>query len=293
MTNMNRKPLIAFLIIGLVATIAGAGLYAYFSDTETSRGNTFTATTLDLKVDGCDDPNVPVYFNISDVKPGDSSSVNITLTNAGSINGTAFLTFTNVTDYPGTTPESELILNGEDKGELSEYLYMRVYVDDMLAAQGYLSELAESAIGLGSLPANESITMKIEWTVGENASNVIMGDAVTFDMLFSLEQVRARGYIMGAGVMINKDEPKDFSTFTANLIITDKTVSGTMNVEGKVYHLNGTMVLVDTFIADIYYNNNKVGEVAMSSILKDNKIAWIGDATMDSKDLLVYIFSQW
>jgi hypothetical protein len=66
-----------------------------------------------------------------------------------------------------------------------------------------------------------------------------------------------------------------------------------MNVEGKVYHLNGTMVLVDTFIADIYYNNNKVGEVAMSSILKDNKIAWIGDATMDSKDLLVYIFSQW
>jgi len=235
---------------------------------------------------------VSVYFNISDVKPGDYGYVYITLSNVGSINGTAFLTFTNVTDYPGTTPESELILNGEDKGELSQYLYMRVYVDDIPAAQGYLSELAESAIGLGSLPANESITMKIEWTVGENTGNVIMGDVVTFDMLFRLEQVRARGYIMGAGVMINKDNFLDFSTFTANLIITDETVSGTMNVEGKVYHLNGTMDSVDTFIADIYYNNNKVGWVVMCSILKDNKIAWIGDASMNSEQLMVYIFSQ-
>jgi predicted ribosomally synthesized peptide with SipW-like signal peptide len=290
---MDRKLLIAFFIIGLVAAIAGAGLHAYFSDTETSRENTFTAATLDLKVDGYDDPYVPVYFNISDVKPGDHGSVNVILRNAGSINGTAFLTFTNVTDHPGTTPESELILNGEDKGELSEYLYMRVYVDDIPAAQGYLSELAESAIGLGSLPANESITMKIEWTVGENAGNVIMGDIVTFNMLFSLEQVRARGYIMGAGVMIDKDNFMDFSTFTANLIITDETVSGTMNIEGRVYHLNGTMISGDMFEADIYYNGSKVGDICMERITKDNKIAWIGDAMMDSECLLVYIFSQW
>jgi hypothetical protein len=120
-----------------------------------------------------------------------------------------------------------------------------------------------------------------------------MGDIVTFDLLFSLEQIRARGYIMGAGVMINKDEPRDFSTFTANLIITDETVSGIMNIEGRVYHLNGTMIFGDTFKADIYYNGSKVSDITMSRITKDNKIAWIGDAIMDSKDLLVYIFSQW
>jgi len=49
MTNMDRKVLAAFLVVGLVAIMAGAGLYALFSDTETSTGNIFTAGTLDLK----------------------------------------------------------------------------------------------------------------------------------------------------------------------------------------------------------------------------------------------------
>jgi len=45
-----RKILTAIFVVGLVATIAGAGIYAYFSDTETSTSNIFTAGTLDLKV---------------------------------------------------------------------------------------------------------------------------------------------------------------------------------------------------------------------------------------------------
>jgi predicted ribosomally synthesized peptide with SipW-like signal peptide len=47
---MDTKMLAAIFIVGLVATIAGAGIYAYFSDTESSTGNTFTAGTMDLKV---------------------------------------------------------------------------------------------------------------------------------------------------------------------------------------------------------------------------------------------------
>jgi predicted ribosomally synthesized peptide with SipW-like signal peptide len=47
---MDKKILASMLIIGVVSILLGAGTVAYFSDTETSKGNTFTAGTLDLKV---------------------------------------------------------------------------------------------------------------------------------------------------------------------------------------------------------------------------------------------------
>jgi predicted ribosomally synthesized peptide with SipW-like signal peptide len=182
---MDKKILVSMMLVGLVAALAGAGLYALFSDTETSSGNSFSAGTLDLKVDGKDDPNVPVYFTVSDVKPGDSNSVDIVLSNAGSIDGVASLTFTKVVDDPGTTAEPE---PKPDVGNLSKCLYIKVFVGGNKVAEGFLSELAGSAIRLGSLPAGESITVTISWSISSDVGNEIMGDIVTFDMLFSLEQ---------------------------------------------------------------------------------------------------------
>jgi predicted ribosomally synthesized peptide with SipW-like signal peptide len=183
--KMDKKILVSMMVIGLVAALAGAGLYALFSDTETSSGNYFSAGTLDLKVDGKEDPDVPVYFELKDVKPGDSDSVEIVLSNEGSIDGVAYLTFTDVMDDPGTTPEPEDL---PDEGELSENLYIEVYAGEVLVAEGYLSDLAESPIKLGSLTAGDSITVTIKWSIDSEVGNEIMGDVVTFDMLFSLEQ---------------------------------------------------------------------------------------------------------
>lgn len=45
---MDTKILTAVFVVGLVATMAGAGIYAYFSDTETSSDNVFTAGIMDL-----------------------------------------------------------------------------------------------------------------------------------------------------------------------------------------------------------------------------------------------------
>ena len=59
----------ALLIIGLV----GGGTYAYFSDTESSTGNTLTAGTLDLNIDGGD--AAVTTFDVSNVAPGDSPSI--------------------------------------------------------------------------------------------------------------------------------------------------------------------------------------------------------------------------
>ncbi|MBI5231340.1 MAG: hypothetical protein HY876_04145 [Coriobacteriales bacterium] len=49
---MKRKLLIALILIGAIAALISLGSIAWFSDMETSAGNTFTAGTIDIWVDG-------------------------------------------------------------------------------------------------------------------------------------------------------------------------------------------------------------------------------------------------
>ncbi|MHC3129015.1 MAG: hypothetical protein IBV52_02945 [Candidatus Bathyarchaeota archaeon] len=60
--NMNKKILLSIMTIGLVAMLAGTGLYAYFSDTEKVGLNTITVGTLDIEV-------VTTPFALDDMKP--------------------------------------------------------------------------------------------------------------------------------------------------------------------------------------------------------------------------------
>lgn len=97
-----KKLLVSILTVGVVGAAAIAGANAFFSDTETSTGNTFTAGAIDLKIDnesyGLDynvfgptgasgatgalvaspntswtlnDLTVEKFFNFVDLKPGD------------------------------------------------------------------------------------------------------------------------------------------------------------------------------------------------------------------------------
>jgi len=91
---MTKKIIISLSIIGLVAAIVVGGTIAYFSDTETSSGNTFTAGSIDLTVDntcyyngeevgectwGLSDLDGKVFFNFNDLKPGDWGEDTISL----------------------------------------------------------------------------------------------------------------------------------------------------------------------------------------------------------------------
>jgi len=64
-----KRILISLSIIGVVSAFAIGGTIAFFSDTETSTGNTFTAGTLDLGSLG----NISWEFPFLDMKPGDST----------------------------------------------------------------------------------------------------------------------------------------------------------------------------------------------------------------------------
>ncbi len=98
-----KKIILSVSIIAVVAAVVFGVTTAFFSDTETSTGNTFTAGALDLKVDNTcyynkvadGVPNCPwadsswsltdlqngvqKFFNFSDIKPGDFGEDTVSL----------------------------------------------------------------------------------------------------------------------------------------------------------------------------------------------------------------------
>ncbi len=80
-----KKIILSLAIVGVVGAVAIGGTIAYFSDTETSTGNTFTAGTLDFNIL---DPATSGHqvFDVSNMKPGDTITKYMVVTNDGSTN---------------------------------------------------------------------------------------------------------------------------------------------------------------------------------------------------------------
>jgi predicted ribosomally synthesized peptide with SipW-like signal peptide len=82
--KMNKKILASMMVVGLLALALGWGTYSYFSDTETSLGNTFTAGTL--KLDGAGFTSFNLGDIIGNMAPGDLTGyASITIKNTGSL----------------------------------------------------------------------------------------------------------------------------------------------------------------------------------------------------------------
>lgn len=189
----------SLLIIVAVGAIATNATGAYFSDTETSTGNTFAAGTLDLNVDG-GNTNV-VKFNLANLRPGNQPSGSYTLANVGSING-----FLDLESISVTTSENG-ILDMEadagdvttDEGELDDVLNIRLFVDrdgdgwigggDTVFYNGKVNALPTS-FDLNE-PINASSSTKIralfDWW-SSPADNLAQGDGFSLDMTFELAQ---------------------------------------------------------------------------------------------------------
>ena len=119
---MNKKILLSIMAIGLIAMLAGTGIYALFNDTETSTGNTFTAGTLDLKVNDHDEPTygdgVSATWTLSNMKPGDTVGPrSVNLMNFGTVEGDHLeIRCTNqVDDPPGPESDTEELTTDMDK----------------------------------------------------------------------------------------------------------------------------------------------------------------------------------
>jgi predicted ribosomally synthesized peptide with SipW-like signal peptide len=142
-----KKILLSILVVALVATIAVGVTRSYFSDTETSSNNTFTAGKLDLKVaDQCtyngqivtqcnwaekDLSSNDLLFNYADVMPGDSGENTIHLKAVGSdAYVCGYIKNLANNDNGLTGPESKIdSTDGVGNGELQSNLYMTIWKD--------------------------------------------------------------------------------------------------------------------------------------------------------------------
>jgi spore coat-associated protein N len=196
--------LAALLIIGII----GGATFAYFSDTESSTGNTLTAGTLDLKIDGGD--IAVTTFNVSGVAPGDSGSGSSILTNAGSIAGELDITTSAITNTGAASGSTEY---GDDSGDLGASAEIAMYLDidqsgtwntgdiglmsdgttyafptalDYDIINNYGSETWNEVVTTMAASASDNIV--VNWQVPTGAGNSIQGDSVSFDITFILEQ---------------------------------------------------------------------------------------------------------
>ncbi len=141
--------------MAVVAGLVGASTFAYFNDTETSSGNTFSAGRLDLEFDydsvWVNGPDTLV-INLSDMKPCDDSEVTLSFHNTGSIPGTLSVTPENIVDDGnGHSPTVSCGILGWYQLPIDRYDPMR-YIDWWRARVGNTShKLSEG--GIGGAPA--------------------------------------------------------------------------------------------------------------------------------------------
>ena len=187
----------------IVITLVGGSTWAYFTDTESSTGNSLVAGTLDLNIDGGN--TAVTTFSVSNVAPGDSGSGNSTLANVGSLDGeldVAIGAITNTGGSGGTQYE-------DGSGDLGSVAEMALYIDvnqngtwnngDIcLRSDGSTYNSLEyddiDSFGNTTWDAVETLAISaqddivVAWRVPTTAGNSIQGDSISFGITFTLEQ---------------------------------------------------------------------------------------------------------
>jgi len=127
---MDKKILASMLIIAVASTLLGAGTIAYFTDTETSKGNTFTvATGPDLKLShsslGPWTDGVTGTCTLADMKPGDETpTASVFFKNFGSVASSTMEITCNYTvteETPQTESDTDPNTN-EHPDEMAKYM---------------------------------------------------------------------------------------------------------------------------------------------------------------------------
>jgi predicted ribosomally synthesized peptide with SipW-like signal peptide len=178
----------------MVAVLSSGLTYAYFNDTETSPNNSFTAGTLDLKINNADDP-VPATFTATNLAPGSHGNAKMTVSNAGSIGGALTGKISAVTNSGGSNPEPEKA-SGTDNGELGAAMTVTIYIDannngayDAGETLYYNTNPAVSGSwNMGTLAAGSAIEVSVSYNIPTTVGNEIMGDICTFSIEYALLQ---------------------------------------------------------------------------------------------------------
>lgn len=172
---MRRALLSLLAIVAVMALLhlQGQGTLAFLRDQEASAGNTFTAGTLDLKVNGADEPGL--LLACAPLQRGDAGSQSIALRNTGSLDGLLHVTI-------GPISSAE--------GDPSTVLVMAMACDGDTVSSGLpLSAWSGATICSLGLAAGQSRELVVSWELPDaDASDVAVAKSVSFGIRFDLLQ---------------------------------------------------------------------------------------------------------
>ena len=187
-------------MILIVAAVAGAGTYAYFTATRTTSANKFTAGTLDLDVSANGNKLEPFVIENMGENANISGTKTWTIRNTGSLPGRLLVRLQNVVNTDNGCNDQEKAIEpaceADNLGEMGNVVALNVALDGNDVASTTLA--TDQMATLGSkwsaltpiiLAAGEERTITAHWAADENAyGNEIQSDAVQFDMNFRLIQ---------------------------------------------------------------------------------------------------------
>lgn len=185
----RRRVLSGLVTVGGASAAAGAGTVAYFSDTESSSGNTVQAGTLDLKLGGQD--KTVTFLDVSGIMPGDQGAATLELDNSGSVQGTVSVTVDAIRDYENGYDGDES--NGQDgtlnDGELDEHLEVEATIEsDVVWSRQTVTSLTQGTYSPGTtIAGGNSKTFTLSWWLPDDTT-MAQGDSVEIDLTFALEQ---------------------------------------------------------------------------------------------------------
>ena len=268
---MNKKILLSVSAIVAIVAVAAVATTAYFSDTQTATGNTFSAGTIEMAVDWS--KTIPIELN--DMKPSQVGYTNFTVRNIGSdpINVTKEIQVKNRETVSTNRPEclaeggvwsasgcgsdsNHPWTSKNDVDSVLQYdLSVSVYNTSSVLAWNQtlrdmdktVAELQGQKMFLGMIPSGWKMDVVESYHMKSEAGNEYQSDKITFDIVLTGEQLK------GTLVMSNKDPNRPVTN--GWFVLGTKTGTLTYGVKDSKfnYSFTGTAPLASTGYSLIMY----------------------------------------
>ncbi|MFL6090587.1 MAG: TasA family protein [Aeromicrobium sp.] len=180
-------PLRAALSLGLALGVGSAGTFAYWTDSSTVTGITFTAGTLDLKVNNLDNVTGYTSLNISNMIPGQSVAAVLTVKNAGNV-GFTYTANGTATNVDSKNLRGALVLKVTG-GSVTGSSPSATCSGSALTGSGTSLGATFTLLGTArSLAASASEPVCVEVSMPSNASSSLQGSTTDVVLTFTATQ---------------------------------------------------------------------------------------------------------
>ncbi len=200
-----KKILISVMTVAVVAGLIGAGAFAYFNDTETSTGNTFSAGTIDISVNGQNPWTETFTSKLTNLKPCQKVWITTIVKNEG--NNTLELwkhievvkCTGGISVYPVSAPvcssEPEYVEGGGpsyvekcDIDTVIDYSLTVGGVEIIKQGEKTLKDVHCKWYKIATLLPGASVTVEQDYHMKADTTNWAQGDTCEFNITYYAEQ---------------------------------------------------------------------------------------------------------